>query len=229
MADGYRINNCVFGFVRKPGESVDKTTERRKLYQEEVARAKAADPLLYKRDELIVAISKLTAEESPPSYLGSWQDPDEVANYKRDLYHKVLLVCNEGVDIRSMRIEGLKLDLLSVQQRIEQRESAKEAERKGRCFTLPNMVCLSVLSMLIGGALSYVLLSGFDSRKDVIEKPYESFMPEIADSVYFTESGKRFHSTKECESLKRSQGVYTDTRENAERYGLTPCSICCYE
>lgn len=45
-------------------------------------------------------------------------------------------------------------------------------------------------------------------------------------TVYVTETGKKYHSHKNCSGLSNANAVYESTIEDAENNGLTPCSKC---
>ena len=47
-----------------------------------------------------------------------------------------------------------------------------------------------------------------------------------AHTVYITETGKRYHSTKHCSGLSNAKAIYDSTLSNAQKKGLTPCSKC---
>lgn len=45
-------------------------------------------------------------------------------------------------------------------------------------------------------------------------------------TVYITETGKRYHSTKHCTGLNNAKAIYDSTLSNAQSLGLTPCAKC---
>lgn len=45
-------------------------------------------------------------------------------------------------------------------------------------------------------------------------------------TVYTTETGKKYHCTKNCSGLSNAKKIYTDTLSEAKTRGLTPCSKC---
>lgn len=45
-------------------------------------------------------------------------------------------------------------------------------------------------------------------------------------TVYTTETGKRYHSRKNCSGLNNANKIYTDTIDNAKKIGLTKCKKC---
>lgn len=47
-----------------------------------------------------------------------------------------------------------------------------------------------------------------------------------AQTVYITETGKKYHSTKSCSGLNNANAVYDTTISEAQNRGLTPCSKC---
>lgn len=60
-------------------------------------------------------------------------------------------------------------------------------------------------------------------------------IPKIANStqqqntsqtVYITETGKKYHSRSSCSGLSRAKAIYTSTLQNAKNRGLGPCSKC---
>ena len=44
--------------------------------------------------------------------------------------------------------------------------------------------------------------------------------------VYVTETGKKYHSTKNCSGLNNANAIYDSTLSEAQGRGLTPCSKC---
>lgn len=44
--------------------------------------------------------------------------------------------------------------------------------------------------------------------------------------VYITKSGKKYHSTKNCRSLKRSKKITKIKLSTAKSRGYKPCKIC---
>lgn len=45
-------------------------------------------------------------------------------------------------------------------------------------------------------------------------------------TVYVTETGKKYHSTKNCSGLSRAKAIYSSTLQGAKNRGLDPCSKC---
>lgn len=44
--------------------------------------------------------------------------------------------------------------------------------------------------------------------------------------VYFTQSGKKYHSETSCRSLARSKNILNCSLEEAKKRGLEPCKFC---
>ncbi len=49
---------------------------------------------------------------------------------------------------------------------------------------------------------------------------------ESSKTVYITETGEKYHSTKNCSGLSRAKKIYTSTLSSAKSMGLGPCSKC---
>lgn len=47
-----------------------------------------------------------------------------------------------------------------------------------------------------------------------------------SQTVYVTETGKKYHSTKNCSGLNNANAIYDSTLSEAKSRGLTPCSKC---
>ena len=47
-----------------------------------------------------------------------------------------------------------------------------------------------------------------------------------SQTVYVTETGKKYHSRSSCSGLSRAKAIYTSTLQNAKNRGLGPCSKC---
>ena len=45
-------------------------------------------------------------------------------------------------------------------------------------------------------------------------------------TVYTTETGKKYHKKKSCKGLNNARNIYTTTESQAKSRGLTKCSIC---
>ena len=45
-------------------------------------------------------------------------------------------------------------------------------------------------------------------------------------TVFTTQTGKRYHSTKNCSGLSNAKAIFESTLQNAKNKGLTPCSKC---
>lgn len=50
--------------------------------------------------------------------------------------------------------------------------------------------------------------------------------PNKTNTVYTTETGKKYHCTKGCSGLNNANKIYTSTLSDAKARGLTPCSKC---
>ena len=46
------------------------------------------------------------------------------------------------------------------------------------------------------------------------------------NTVYTTETGSKYHSTKSCSGLSNAKAIYTSTLSKAKDIGLTACSKC---
>ncbi len=45
-------------------------------------------------------------------------------------------------------------------------------------------------------------------------------------TVYYTPNGRKYHSTSNCSTLKRSKTIYSTSQESARASGRTPCKVC---
>lgn len=52
------------------------------------------------------------------------------------------------------------------------------------------------------------------------------FRDSSRDTVYYTATGRKYHSRKGCRTLWRSKNIYSTTREKAKNMGLEPCEVC---
>ncbi len=50
----------------------------------------------------------------------------------------------------------------------------------------------------------------------------------VAQPAFFTAHGKTWHTDKTCMALARSKNVLQADSSEAERHGLTECSICAH-
>lgn len=50
-----------------------------------------------------------------------------------------------------------------------------------------------------------------------------SFVSAIAETVYITKTGKRYHFTKECSGLARAKKIIPIEKVEAEKRGYTLC------
>lgn len=54
-------------------------------------------------------------------------------------------------------------------------------------------------------------------------------IPNVKGTVYWTQSGEKYHSTSSCATLKRSKKIKSGSISQAKDSGhKTPCSICCH-
>lgn len=62
----------------------------------------------------------------------------------------------------------------------------------------------------------------YDNRKSV----YKSIPKDDYGDAYITPSGTKYHCTELCSALSRSRNLKQVNSEDAQRYGLDPCSRC---
>ena len=56
--------------------------------------------------------------------------------------------------------------------------------------------------------------------------PASTQQQNTSQTVYITETGKKYHSRSSCSGLSRAKAIYTSTLQNAKNRGLGPCSKC---
>ncbi len=74
------------------------------------------------------------------------------------------------------------------------------------------------------------------SQNNTTSTPTTTTKPEVStnnnqqetnsQTVYITETGTKYHSTKSCSGLSRAKAIYDSTLEDAQNKGLEPCSKC---
>lgn len=52
------------------------------------------------------------------------------------------------------------------------------------------------------------------------------FYADEGEAVYFTQSGKKYHSSTSCRSLARSKNILNCSLDEAKKKGLEPCKFC---
>ena len=62
----------------------------------------------------------------------------------------------------------------------------------------------------------------FFSHDEAAAAPF-SGVPARWQSVYVTDSGKRYHARRDCSRMRNPTRL---TREDAEARGYTPCAVC---
>ncbi len=98
-------------------------------------------------------------------------------------------------------------------------------------FVIVLVFVLSVIAVLLLGLREGKTVSmktqGVElSEKIAWEDAVQENLPEEDPMVYLTESGTKYHVSKDCSSLKRSKNIQGTLLSNAEQQGKTPCSIC---
>ena len=44
--------------------------------------------------------------------------------------------------------------------------------------------------------------------------------------VYYADHSEKYHSSKDCRTLKKSKHIYKVTEKKAKNLGLEPCKVC---
>lgn len=98
----------------------------------------------------------------------------------------------------------------------------------GICF---NVYCYNVQPGITINYADGSSSSSSTSKEENVTKPENptidnSQQETNSQTVYITETGKKYHSTKNCSGLSNAKAIYDSTLSEAKNKGLGPCSKC---
>ncbi len=87
-----------------------------------------------------------------------------------------------------------------------------------------------ILALLLAIALLFSLTACGEKEEmasaDETQATVQTEEETIPQTVYITQTGKKYHSTKNCSGLSRAKAIYESTLSNAIGFGLGACLKC---